>query len=98
MPTILEEAQSLVHGDRGKSYGLPLDDFSRTAGMLTAAFKDLLKPGACFLPEHVAYIQIMVKISRAMNGLKRDHHVDIAGYAETAQMVVEEREKRAKNG
>ena len=87
--TTLQEAQRLVHGDRGEAYGHPLDDMSRTAKMWAAIL------GFPVSAEHVALCMIAVKISRQCNKPKRDNAVDIAGYAECLQMVVDERERRA---
>lgn len=87
--TTLQEAQRLVHGDRGEAYGHPLDDMSRTAKMWAAIL------GVPVSAEQVALCMIAVKISRQCNKPKRDNVVDIAGYAECLQMVVDERERRA---
>jgi hypothetical protein len=37
--TILEEAQRLVHGDRGAAYGHPYDDYLCTAAFWRAAIR-----------------------------------------------------------
>lgn len=87
--TILQEAQRLVHGDRGAAYGHPLDDFSRTATIWSAIL------GAPVTAEQVGLCMIGVKISRQCNSPKRDNMTDAAGYAATVQMVVEERDRRA---
>ena len=86
MTTILEEAQSLVHGDRGETYGHPMSDFTRTAAMWSAIL------GTKVEPEQVGLCMIAVKISRQCNKHKRDNLVDLAGYAETIQMVMEKKE------
>ncbi len=86
--TVLQEAQRLVYGDRGVSYGAPLDDFSRTAKMWGAIL------GVSVSAEQVGLCMIAVKISRECNAHKRDNLCDAAGYAATVQMVVEERARR----
>ena len=80
--SILDEAYDLVHGARGADYGKPWDDFSRTALMWTAMFE---RP---FKAHEVALAMICVKLSRQMNADKRDNLVDIAGYAETCDLVL----------
>jgi hypothetical protein len=85
---ILEEANRLVHGRRGEDYGHPFDDFSRTAKMWSAIL------GTNVTPEQVGLCMIAVKISRQCNLPKIDNLIDIAGYAETVQMVIDERKIR----
>ena len=85
----LEEAQRLVHGNRGEDYGHPLDDFTKTARMWAVIL------GCDVSAEQVGLCMACVKISRQMNRPKRDNMVDLAGYAETVQMVIEERQRRA---
>ena len=94
MDSILNEAHELVHRDRGDDYGHPLDDFSRTAKMITGVLSDLLRPGVEIPAERVAMIMICVKLSREVNKPKRDNRVDIAGYTETLEMVYDERKRR----
>jgi len=86
---ILEEANSLVHGDRQQAYGHPLDDFSRTAKLWSAIL------GHEVTPEQVGLCMCAVKISRQVNKPKRDNLVDLAGYAATVQMVLDEQYKRS---
>ncbi len=80
--SILFEARNLVHGDRGEDYGHPFHDFSRTAKIWSAIL------GVDVTPEQVALCMIGVKISRECHRPKRDNRVDIAGYAEALDMVV----------
>lgn len=79
--SVCREALKLVHGDRQDSYGHPYEDFSRTAKIWTEIL------GHAVTPAQVALCMIGVKLSREVNKPKRDNVVDIAGYAETLQMV-----------
>lgn len=83
--SVLQEAQRLVHGDRGDDYGSPLNDFSRTAKIWGAIL------GVTVEPEQVGLCMVGVKISRQCNRPKRDNLVDAAGYCETVSMVIAER-------
>ena len=84
--SILFEAHNLVHGVRGEDYGHPYHDFSRTAKIWSAIL------GVDVTPEQVALCMIGVKISRECNKPKRDNRIDIAGYAEALDMVVNYRD------
>ena len=81
--SILHEAHTLVHGDRGQDYGHPYEDFSRTAKIWSAIL------GIEVTPQQAILCMIAVKISRECHLPKRDNRVDIAGYAEALDMVVE---------
>ncbi len=82
--TILEIADGFVHGDRAEDYGHPYWDFSRTAKAWNAMF------GWQVEPEQVALAMILVKLSRLTNDpTKRDSIIDIGGYAETYDMVMQ---------
>ena len=85
---VLEEANSLVHGNRGDDYGHPIDDFTKTATMWSVIL------GVPVTAEQVGLCMCCVKISRQLNKPKRDNMVDLAGYAETVQMVIDERKRR----
>jgi hypothetical protein len=82
--TILEEAQRLVHGDRGADYGHPMEDCTRT-GRLWGAILGLpdIDPRICCL------MMAAMKISRECNKHKRDNLTDLAGYSECAAMVAQ---------
>lgn len=88
--SILEEAQRLVHGDRGAAYGHPIEDFARSGRIWGAILGIPDVP-----PEKVALCMVGVKISREVNSPKRDNRVDGAGYFETADMIHEERARLA---
>lgn len=79
---ILNEAKQLICGDRNAQYGEPTQDFQRTADLWSTEFGELLGEGRRFEPHHVAVAMILLKASRiAWSPGKRDHWVDIAGYA-----------------
>jgi len=82
--TILQEAQRLVHGNRGADYGHPIEDYTRTGRMWGAilGIPDI-DPRLCCL------MMAAVKVSRECNKHKRDNLTDLAGYAECASMVAE---------
>lgn len=80
--SILPEAHELVHGARQQDYGHPLDDFACTGRIWGALLGIPDVP-----PEKVALCLIAMKLSRESRVPKRDNRVDIAGYAETAEMI-----------
>lgn len=86
--TILEEAQRLVHGNRGADYGHPIHDYART-GRIWGAILGIpdIDPRICCL------MMAGVKVSREVNKHKRDNLTDLAGYAECASMVAEYKEE-----
>lgn len=86
--TALQEAQRLVYGDRGADYGHPIDDYDRTAALWSTIL------GNPVTAEQAVLCMVALKISRECNKHKRDNAVDIAGYAECLQRIVEERERR----
>ena len=79
--SILAEADELVNGDRAKAYGHPSKEFERVAVMWSAIL------GCTVEPRKVGLCMIALKISRECNAHKRDNLVDIAGYAQTVQMM-----------
>lgn len=73
---LLEEAATIVDGDRNAQYGDPRQDFQRTAAMWAAYL------GVPVEPHDVAAMMIMLKVSRIRwSPTKQDSWVDAAGYA-----------------
>lgn len=82
------EAAELVHGGRGADYGRPLQDFDAVASAMNAYLrKKYGKDAACLSAEDIPIFQILVKVMREAERPKHDNRVDIAGYAETLEMV-----------
>jgi hypothetical protein len=82
--SVTAEAERLVHGARQGAYGHPADDFARTGRIWGAIL------GVDDIPPHlVGLCMAAVKISREVNGHKRDNLTDLAGYAETVHLVHE---------
>lgn len=82
------EAESLVNGERGNSYGHPLDDFTRTARIWSAILE------IDITAEQVGLCMIGVKLSRECNRHKADNLIDTCGYAEAVNKLIYERQRR----
>lgn len=80
-PTILEEAQSAVYGDRQADYGTVTENFTTIANLWSAILKTEITP------QQVGLCMAGVKIARQMYKPKRDNLVDLAGYAATLEKL-----------
>lgn len=91
-PTILQEAQAAVYGDRERSYGHPRDDFARIAALWNGYGQARAPRGAVLLPcgaDDVAHMMVLLKMARLMEDpTHRDSWVDIAGYAAAGARAV----------
>lgn len=74
-PNILEEANTLIYGERQKEYGSSYDSFTRIA----KGWEQILQ--AEVTAKQVALCMIWLKMCRELNRGKKDNIVDIAGYA-----------------
>lgn len=82
---ILEEAESLIYGDRQASYGSATDNFNNTAaGWSVILSKKLNAPISA---EDVGLMMVWLKIAREVNKPQRDNLVDAAGYLGCVEKV-----------
>lgn len=92
--SILQEAHRLTHGDRRADYGHPLDDYTRTAALVSALLAHKLKES--LTADEMALAMVCVKLSRQIHRPKRDNTVDGAGYFWVAQECRDEADRRSK--
>jgi hypothetical protein len=81
--TCVQEAQRIVYSNRRADYGHPATDFKRTAALWSIILDSQVDS------RDVGLCMIALKMSRQLNKPKRDNLVDIAGYAETINMIDE---------
>lgn len=73
---VLAEAERIVNGDRDQQYGSPEDNFALIAKLWSDYLEVEIKP------HDVAALMMLLKVARVRREpTKRDHWVDIAGYA-----------------
>lgn len=92
--TILQEADRIINGDRQYECGHPLDNHGCTARLWSAWLTRHCGVNVEIGPEDVCHLMILKKESRAANRAKRDHLVDIAGYAGNIEMIENELKRR----
>lgn len=81
--TILEEAASIIDGDREQTYGSPRKNLDAIAAYWSAHLKarGLLQPGPNLNFEDVALMMALLKMARLANNTEhRDSQIDAAGY------------------
>lgn len=91
---ILQEADEIIHGDRNKQYGHPLDNHGTTAEFWNIYIEALQRRGKTKLTaEDVCWFNVLQKVSReaTTGAMKRDTEVDVAGYAGNVEMIRDER-------
>lgn len=87
--TILQEAQRLVHGNRGADYGHPADDYAATVAMWRAMILRRYGVDVPLTPDFGCLMMVAVKLSREAGKPKRDNRTDGAGYFECEDMCLE---------
>ena len=78
---ILDEAKSLVLGDRNSAYGPAWEDYGRTAKLWSIILNHEVTAAQS------ALCMVVVKLSRECFKHKRDNLVDMAGYAAVVQSI-----------
>lgn len=90
--TTMTAADAIVV-DRMQHYGHPRDNFERAATMWKAYIFAKYGIKVNLTAEDYAQMMILAKQARLMNGYHADSVEDIAGYAKTHHMVVNEQAK-----
>lgn len=79
---VLDTAKTIIHGDREKDYGAPIDSFTRLAEALNLVLRPHLKEGHELKPTDAVKLMIAMKLSRLAGGDEKDDTwVDLAGYS-----------------
>lgn len=84
-PTVLQEAQNIIYGDRQEAYGSATDNFERTTAGWNAILSKKLNDK--ITPEDVGLMMIWLKVSCEVNKPTRDNLIDICGYAGCIEKV-----------
>lgn len=71
---VLEDASSLINGQRESDYGEPIESFSAIAEMWSAY------TGHSIAASDVCHMMALLKIARLSNGAHRDSSNDACGY------------------
>lgn len=85
----------MVNGPRQETYGHPLDDYTKVGGIWGYMLREWRDSDEEAIPPRIACLMMQaVKISREINGHKRDNVVDGAGYWACVQKIVDEEQRR----
>lgn len=80
--SVLEEAQSIIYGDREKTYGHPAKNLKTIANMWNAYMNNMDDGNLNITAKDVAAMMMLVKVARFANDPShRDNLVDVCGYA-----------------
>lgn len=85
----LQEADNLVNGDRNTHYGTPTENFTNIAALWSVQLGHKLN--APITAGEVSALMISLKLARSIaSPNKRDHWVDMAGYAAIGAEIAED--------
>ena len=88
--SILKEANTIIYGDREKTYGHPSKNL-QTIATMWGAYLNARKNVKNTTPKDVAAMMMLVKVARFANDPDhRDNLVDICGYAALIERCDEE--------
>ena len=80
--SVLEEAQTIIYGDREKTYGHPAKNLKTIANMWNAYMNNMDDANFSVTAKDVAAMMMLVKVARFANDPShRDNLVDVCGYA-----------------
>lgn len=83
----------IIRNQRSGDYGSPTDQMTTFANLVNARF------GTSFTGADMCIVEMLHKISRTKKKYKKDHFMDIAGYADCAVEINERNsKKRPKKG
>jgi len=86
---ILEEAQSIIYGDREQTYGHPAKNINHIAAQWTLYLHQRHGIVVTLTAEDVCWMMVDLKKTRQMNAQKRDNVVDGAGYLALIERIGE---------
>jgi hypothetical protein len=88
MTTILDEAKSIIYGDREETYGRPDKNLNAIAALWTQYLRiDEKIDARPITANDVCMMMMLLKIARQANAFKRDNLVDVCGYAALADRL-----------
>jgi len=92
MSNVLKEANTIIYGDREKTYGHPSKNLETIARMWNAyLFSREFGITGDLMPKDVAVMMVLLKAARLANDINhRDSIVDICGYAALIERCDEE--------
>ncbi len=85
-PSVLDAAREAVLGSRQHDYGPPHENHERTANLWTIYLRSVLRNKISLSARDVCMLNVLQKVSRDAHRPVRDNLVDIAGYAENANL------------
>ena len=92
---ILEEAESIIYGDREQTYGKPGVNLERIAGQWALYLQQKFGVEVSLTAEDVCWMMVDLKKCRQMNADKRDNLVDAAGYLALIERAADDAEQEA---